>query len=65
MERDERSDEESELEEDEGDGMKNGSRRQHKMETHHSKLVSLAENCVINNLTHQRRNLRSRVPRAR
>ncbi|XP_030639930.1 ceramide synthase 2 [Chanos chanos] len=69
VERDERSDEESEIEEEGaqegGDQGEDESCWEHRKGTLNSKLVSLANNCVLNNLTHQRRNLDSRMPKAR
>lgn len=68
VERDERSDEESEVDdeeeeeepEDEGDECSWEQRKG----TINSKLASLANNCVLNNLTNQR-NMNSRLPKAR
>lgn len=66
VERDERSDEESEVDdeeeepEDEGDECSWEQRKG----TINSKLASLANNCVLNNLTNQR-NINSRLPKAR
>lgn len=68
MERDERSDEESEEEEEEEeeepeeDGER--CRWKHKNGVVNPKLESLANNCVLNNLTNQR-NINSRLPKAR
>lgn len=63
VERDERSDEESEAEEEpEGEGEESG--WQHRKGTLNSKLTSLANNCVLKNLTNQR-NINSRLPKAR
>lgn len=63
MERDERSDEESEVDEDEV-GEEECSREQ-KNGAFNSKLASLANNCVLNNLTNQRRKINCRTPKAR
>ncbi|XP_056098654.1 ceramide synthase 4a isoform X1 [Rhinichthys klamathensis goyatoka] len=63
VERDERSDEESEVDEDEV-GEEECSREQ-KKGAFNSKLASLANNCVLNNLTNQRRKMNSRMPKAR
>lgn len=65
VEKDERSDEESEGDdeeelEDEGDG-ENREQRKNSIKT---KLSSLSNNCVLNNLTNQR-NISSRLPKAR
>ncbi|KAL6469474.1 hypothetical protein MHYP_G00229980 [Metynnis hypsauchen] len=66
VERDERSDEESEgEEEEEGDGAEEESCWEQRKGPLNSRLVSLANNCVLNNLTHQRRNINSRMPKAR
>lgn len=63
VERDERSDEESEAEEEpEEEGEE--CRREHRMGDINSKLTSLANNCMLNNLTNQR-NINSRLPKAR
>lgn len=66
MERDERSDDESDVEEEGEDNDVDGECcwEQHKG-TFNSKLTSLADNCVLNNLTHQRMNMKSRLPKAR
>ncbi|XP_076880195.1 ceramide synthase 4a isoform X2 [Brachyhypopomus gauderio] len=69
VERDERSDEESEEEgdeeeEDEEDATEECCWEKRKG-TLNSRLVSLANNCVLNNLTNQRKNLNSRLPKAR
>uniref|UniRef100_A0A672PGG3 Ceramide synthase 2-like n=1 Tax=Sinocyclocheilus grahami TaxID=75366 RepID=A0A672PGG3_SINGR len=65
VERDERSDEESEAdEEEEEDGEEDHSWEQKKGALN-SKLASLASNCVLNNLTNQRRKINSRMPKAR
>lgn len=61
VERDERSDEEEE--EDEG-GEEEHSWEQKKGALN-SKLASLANNCVLNNLTNQRRKINSRMPKSR
>ncbi|XP_051930268.1 ceramide synthase 4a isoform X1 [Hippocampus zosterae] len=63
VERDERSDEESEVDEDEEPEEDESSWEQRKGAIN-SKLASLANNCVLNNLTNQR-NLNSRLPKAR
>ncbi|KAM4629385.1 ceramide synthase 2-like [Polymixia lowei] len=70
VERDERSDEESEVgddddeeEEDESEEEEECSWEQRKGSIN-SKLASLANNCVLNNLTNQR-NMNSRLPKAR
>uniref|UniRef100_A0A3P9IFT2 Ceramide synthase 4a n=1 Tax=Oryzias latipes TaxID=8090 RepID=A0A3P9IFT2_ORYLA len=69
VERDERSDEESEVDnnededkehKEEADELDSGQ----KTERSNSKLTSLAHNCVLNNLTNQR-NINSRMPKAR
>lgn len=63
VERDERSDEESEAEEEpeeEGEACS----WEHRKGTLNSKLTSLANNCVLKNLTNQR-NINSRLPKAR
>lgn len=68
MERDERSDMESEVdseeedEEPEEDG--DECRWQQRQGAINSKLVSLANNCVLHNLTNQR-NINSMLPKAR
>ncbi|XP_042605407.1 ceramide synthase 2-like [Cyprinus carpio] len=66
VERDERSDEESEADEEEED---EGGEEEHSCEqkkgAFNSKLVSLADNCVLNNLTNQGRKINSRMPKAR
>lgn len=64
MERDERSDEESEVddEEPEDEGMEG--HWEHRKGAINSKLASLADNCVLNNLTNQR-SINSRLPKAR
>lgn len=63
MERDERSDEESEAEEEpEEEGEE--STWEHQKGAINSKLTSLANNCVLKNLTNQR-NINSRLPKAR
>ncbi|XP_028857264.1 ceramide synthase 4a [Denticeps clupeoides] len=53
VERDERSDEESETEEEEECSW------EQRKDALNSKLASLANNCVLNNLTHQRQNINS------
>lgn len=63
VERDERSDEESEAEEEPGEGGEECS-WEHRKGTLNSKLPSLANNCVLKNLTNQR-NINSRLPKAR
>lgn len=63
VERDERSDEESEAE-DEPDEEGEECRREHRKGGINSKLTSLANNCMLNNLTNQR-NINSRLPKAR
>ncbi|XP_049321838.1 ceramide synthase 4a [Astyanax mexicanus] len=66
VERDERSDEESEVEEEEdGGGVEEESCYDQRKDLLNSKPASLANNCVLNNLTHQRRNINSRLPKAR
>lgn len=63
VERDVRSDEESEAEEEpEGEGEE--SSWEHRKGTLNSKLTSLANNCMLKNLTIQR-NVNSRLPKAR
>lgn len=69
MERDERSDEESDEEEEEEEEEEpeydgDRCRWKHKNDAVNSKLESLANNCVLNNLTNQR-NINSRLPKAR
>ncbi|XP_054914023.1 ceramide synthase 2-like [Poeciliopsis prolifica] len=68
VERDERSDEESEVdeheEEEETEGKEGERNYKQRKETINSKLTSLANNCVLNNLTNQR-NLNSRLRKAR
>ncbi|KAM4547701.1 ceramide synthase 4a [Odontesthes bonariensis] len=68
VERDERSDEESEVdyneEEDEPEEEGDECNWEHRKGTINSKLASLANNCVLNNLTNQR-NINSRMPKAR
>lgn len=64
MERDERSDEESEADEDEEPEEEDESSWEQRKGAINSKLASLANNCVLNNLTNQR-NLNSRLPKAR
>ncbi|KAJ7993119.1 hypothetical protein DPEC_G00269110 [Dallia pectoralis] len=63
VEKDERSDEESEPEEEEEVEEEDSSWEQRKGALN-SKLASLANNCVLNNLTNQR-NMNSRQPKAR
>lgn len=63
VERDERSDEESEAEEEPEEDEEERS-WEHRKGTLNSKLTSLANNCVLKNLTNQR-NLNSRLPKAR
>ncbi|XP_026866481.2 ceramide synthase 4a [Electrophorus electricus] len=70
VERDERSDEEDEEEEEEeeeeGDCTEGEPCWEEKKKGMlNSRLVSLANNCVLNNLTHQRRNMNSKLPKAR
>lgn len=66
MERDERSDDESDVEEEREDsGMEEECCCEQSKGTLNSKLASLADNCVLNNLTHQRRHMNSRLPKAR
>ncbi|XP_067271402.1 ceramide synthase 4a isoform X2 [Pseudorasbora parva] len=64
VERDERSDEESEADEDDEVGEEEYNWEQKKGALN-SKLASLANNCVLNNLTNQRRKMNSRTPKAR
>nr|XP_057929535.1 ceramide synthase 4a isoform X1 [Doryrhamphus excisus] len=65
VERDERSDEESEADEDEKPEEEwDESSWERRKGSINSKLASLANNCVLNNLTNQR-NLNSRLPKAR
>lgn len=64
MDRDERSDEESEADEEDEGGEEERSWEQKKGALN-SKLASLANNCVLNNLTNQRRKINSRMPKAR
>ncbi|KAI7791078.1 LAG1 longevity assurance-like protein 4 [Triplophysa rosa] len=63
VERDERSDEESEVEEDDGREEKHSWKK--KQGALNSKLASLANNCVLNNLTNQRGRMKSRKTKAR
>lgn len=63
VERDERSDEESEVE-DEPEEEGEGCHWEHRKGAINSKLTSLANNCVLNNLTNQR-TINSRLPKAR
>ncbi|KAG7327505.1 hypothetical protein KOW79_009111 [Hemibagrus wyckioides] len=65
VERDERSDESDVEEEGEDNGMEEECCWEQNKGTLNSKLTSLANNCVLNNLTHQRRNMNSRLPKAR
>ncbi|KAM9797752.1 ceramide synthase 4a isoform 1-T1 [Syngnathus typhle] len=64
VERDERSDEESEADEEEEPEEEDESNWEKRKGAINSKLASLANNCVLNNLTNQR-NLNSRLPKAR
>ncbi|XP_039984716.1 ceramide synthase 2-like isoform X2 [Xiphias gladius] len=68
VERDERSDEESEVDDDEEEEEPEEEGDECSWEQRkgaiNSKLVSLANNCVLNNLTNQR-NINSRLPKAR
>lgn len=68
MERDERSDVESEVDDEEEDEEHEeegeGCSWEHRKGAFNSKLASLANNCVLNNLTNQR-NINSRLPKAR
>ncbi|CAJ1060625.1 ceramide synthase 2-like [Xyrichtys novacula] len=68
VERDERSDEESEVEDEEEEDEPEEDGDEFSWEqrkgTINSKLASLANNCVLNNLTNQR-NINSRLPKAR
>ncbi|KAK7889492.1 hypothetical protein WMY93_025052 [Mugilogobius chulae] len=63
VEKDERSDEESE-EGDEEEELEDEGNKEHRKDSINSKLASLANNCVLNNLTSQR-NINSRLPKAR
>lgn len=65
MERDERSDEESEADEEEDEVGEEECNWEQKKGALNSKFVSLANNCVLNNLTNQRRKMNSRTPKAR
>ncbi|KAI4877668.1 hypothetical protein NFI96_021346 [Prochilodus magdalenae] len=67
VERDERSDEESEGEEqeEEEEGDQEVSHWERRKGPLNSKPVSLANNCVLNNLTNQRRSINSRMPKTR
>lgn len=65
MERDERSDEESEADEEEDEVGEEECSWEQKKGALNSKFVSLANNCVLNNLTNQRRKMNSRTPKAR
>lgn len=67
VERDERSDAESEVDDnDEEEPEEDGDECswEQRKGAINSKLASLANNCVLNNLTHQR-NINSRMPKAR
>ncbi|XP_071782071.1 ceramide synthase 4a [Centroberyx gerrardi] len=68
VERDERSDEESEVDDDEEEEKPEEEEEERSWEqrkgTINSKLASLANNCVLNNLTNQR-SMNSRLPKAR
>ncbi|XP_010869851.1 ceramide synthase 4a [Esox lucius] len=64
VEKDERSDEESEPEEEEEVEEEEDSSWEQRKGALNSKLASLANNCVLNNLTNQR-NMNSRLPKAR
>ena len=66
MERDERSDDESEADEEEEEPEYEGEERswEQRKGAINSKLVSLANNCVLNNLASQR-TMNSRLPKAR
>lgn len=64
MEKDERSDEESEPEEEEEKEEEEETSWEQRKGALNSKLASLANNCVLNNLTNQR-NMNSRLPKAR
>ncbi|XP_036971423.1 ceramide synthase 4a isoform X2 [Acanthopagrus latus] len=66
VERDERSDVESEVEDEEEEPEEEGDERswEQRKGSINSKLASLANNCVLNNLTNQR-NINSRLPKAR
>ncbi|XP_077391196.1 ceramide synthase 2-like isoform X2 [Festucalex cinctus] len=64
VERDVRSDEESEADEEEEPEEEDESSWEQRKGAINSKLASLANNCVLNNLTNQR-NLNSRLPKAR
>ncbi|XP_043079880.1 ceramide synthase 4a [Puntigrus tetrazona] len=65
VERDERSDEESEADEEEEDDGDEEHNWEQKKGALNSKLALLANNCVLNNLTNQRRKINSRMPKAR
>ncbi|TSK53726.1 Ceramide synthase 4 [Bagarius yarrelli] len=65
VEKDERSDESDVEEEGEDYGMEEECCWEKSKDTLNSKLVSLADNCVLKNLTHQSRNMNSRLPKAR
>ncbi|XP_045906771.1 ceramide synthase 2-like isoform X3 [Micropterus dolomieu] len=66
VERDERSDEESEVDDEEEEPEEEGDECswEQRKGAINSKLASLANNCVLNNLTNQR-NINSRLPKAR
>ncbi|XP_032381650.1 ceramide synthase 2 [Etheostoma spectabile] len=66
VERDERSDEESEVDDEEEEAEEEGDECswEQRKGAINSKLASLANNCVLNNLTNQR-NINSRLPKAR
>lgn len=68
VERDERSDDESEPDEDDEVGEEEEEEErswEQKKGALNSKLASLANNCVLNNLTNQRQKMNSRTPKAR
>lgn len=65
VEKDERSDEESEGDdEEELENEEDDENKEHRKDSINSRLSSLANNCVLNNLTNQR-NINSRLPKAR
>ncbi|XP_076009606.1 ceramide synthase 4a isoform X2 [Genypterus blacodes] len=64
LERDERSDVESEIDDEEEEGPEEDCSWEQRKGAINSKLASLANNCVLNNLTNQR-SINSRLPKAR
>lgn len=64
MERDERSDVESEVDDEEEEEPEEDCSWEQRKGAINSKLASLADNCVLNNLTNHR-SISSRLPKAR